>query len=160
MGSGKSAVGSCLARRARCDHFDTDSLVEEAAGQSVADIFQTQGETAFRDLETNALRNISGGHVVVSTGGGIVLRKENWPLMRRIGEIVWLDADMATLTARLGKSRRFRPAISGDDWIEVLTKMANDRRHLYERADYRIPVTEKGRPEQVARTILKETGWN
>ena len=81
-GAGKSSVGRLLATRLDWPLRDTDTLIEQAAGRSVARIFAEQGEARFRDLEAGALRTALTPPAIVATGGGIVLRAENRALLR------------------------------------------------------------------------------
>src|SRR5687768_13052601 len=93
MGTGKSAVGQRLARRLGKRFIDTDLRIVEAAGCSVAAIFQAEGERGFRDRETELLRTLVGSsNGVVATGGGILGRDENVELLQRIGPLVCLTA--------------------------------------------------------------------
>ena len=82
MGSGKSTVGRLVAARAAVPHRDLDSLIEMRCGMTVADIFAQQGEAAFRALESEMLPEALQPVVVVSLGGGAVLRDSNWRLIQ------------------------------------------------------------------------------
>ena len=78
MGSGKTEVGKRLAQRLGYAFLDTDKLIEEKTGKSISEIFREEGESSFRELETEVIKNLSGitGYII-STGGGIVIREEN-----------------------------------------------------------------------------------
>ena len=91
-GSGKSAVGRILAEKTGKPLADTDRLIVEKAGKSIPDIFRENGEPAFRDLESEVVREVSKqGGQVISTGGGAVLRPENVTALRQNGRLFWLD---------------------------------------------------------------------
>ena len=101
MGSGKSTVGSLLAEKLGYMAFDTDSVIEQATGSSVVSIFESEGEEAFRDMETDVLKQLSPlTRTVICTGGGAVLRSVNWGCMTH-GISVWLDVPVATLARRV-----------------------------------------------------------
>src|SRR6266508_3151632 len=108
-GVGKSSVGQLLAARLGWPLLDTDALIAETVGRTVAQIFADSGEPRFRDLESAALqRAFSIAPCVVSTGGGIVLRPDNRALLRSLAFVVWLDAPTETLVARLHALRAAR----------------------------------------------------
>src|SRR5580700_8126977 len=103
MGSGKTTVGHLAAARLGWPHLDSDAEVERETGQSVPEIFVSQGESAFRAAETAALvRALSVEPVVVSVAGGAVLDSQNRRLIRHSGTVVWLRADVETLADRVG----------------------------------------------------------
>ena len=102
MGTGKSLVGKVLEQKTGFRRFDTDEIISSKLKMPIEEIFSTHGEEYFRDLETEALRSLSGEEAaVVVTGGGILLRGENVDLLKQMGTVVWFDADEATLRARI-----------------------------------------------------------
>ena len=113
MGTGKSAVGRRLASALSLEFVDTDDIVEELAGKDIAGIFATAGEGAFRDLETEACRQISGrGGVVASTGGGVLGRAENVRLLKSSGKMICLTATVETILERT-RPWASRPLLAG-----------------------------------------------
>lgn len=97
-GSGKSTVGKLLANEMGRPYWDVDERIEEKTGNTPAAIIKTQGEPAFRDIETEVIRELSsqnGG--VIATGGGAVLRRENIDLLRMNGKIFFLDRPVEQL---------------------------------------------------------------
>lgn len=97
-GCGKTAVGEALSARLGRPLFDSDALVREKCGMSIPELFQTQGEQAFRDLETQALRELGKrSGAIIATGGGSVLREENYGLLHQNGVIIWLRRDLDKL---------------------------------------------------------------
>src|SRR5262249_43218407 len=101
-GSGKTTVGPILADRLGLPFRDADVLIELRAGRSIREIFASDGESAFRDLEEQMLNElIAGGPAVIATGGGVVLRETNRTRMRAAGRIVWLTADPEMLWSRM-----------------------------------------------------------
>ena len=131
-GVGKSSVGRRLAARLGWPLLDTDALIAEAAGRTVAQIFADAGEPRFRDLEAAALqRAFSISPCVVSTGGGIVLRPENRALLRLHAFVVWLDAPTETLVVRLQAHDEARPLIGDADPAARLDALRAARAGLY-----------------------------
>jgi shikimate kinase len=135
MGSGKSTVGRLLAERAERTFVDTDQLISQRLGRPIHQLFSIYGQEAFRDHETAVLRSLEARNVVISTGGGIVLRPANWVEMRRLGKIAFLDLPLEVLIDRLQRSARRRPLLETENWQERLADIYSERRPLYERAD-------------------------
>lgn len=97
-GCGKSTIGKLLAEKTGKRFVDADAVVEEMAGISIPEIFQTFGQTHFRKLETETLRRLGmESGLVISTGGGCVTVSENYPALHRNGKIVWLQRDIGKL---------------------------------------------------------------
>ena len=93
MGSGKSSVGRLAAKALGFQFTDTDQMVVERTGRQISDIFQTDGEAAFRTLETEAIESLARSERhVVSTGGGAVLSEYNRQMLRDLGFVVCLTA--------------------------------------------------------------------
>lgn len=142
-GSGKSAVARRLAPRLGWAWADTDDWVVAHSGRSIADIFDRDGEPAFRRLEQAALAALGTRHrLVLATGGGIVTVPENWPLLRAASVVAWLRATPEEIVARLGRQRRpgptaVRPLLAGDP-LERLRALAAARQDLYALADITI----------------------
>ncbi|MFX5268097.1 shikimate kinase, partial [Acinetobacter baumannii] len=88
---------------------DTDQILQNRFGRPISTIFKLYGEEAFRGHETSVLKELSPDNAVISTGGGIVLREENWHELRRLGTILYLRASADTLKKRLHYSKRKRP---------------------------------------------------
>lgn len=91
-GSGKSSLGRRLARRLRMPLFDTDAMVVERDGRAISDIFAEGGEAAFRDMESACVREAAAqSGVVISTGGGVILRGENMDALKKNGMVFFID---------------------------------------------------------------------
>ncbi|MCP9928993.1 shikimate kinase [Cyanobium sp. CH-040] len=154
MGAGKSSVGRPLADALGYRFVDADAVLESAAGRPIPDIFASDGEAGFRQLETAVLAQISAWHsLVVATGGGVVTRPENWGHLRQ-GVVVWLDAKPELLLARLRQDPTERPLLHSADPEARLQALLNDRLPLYALADLRI-AQERDRPQQVAERVLE-----
>ena len=131
-GSGKSSLGKRLAGRLRMTYVDTDQRICEALGLTMQEIFQYYGEEPFRNAETNILAQIVfQPPAVVSTGGGMVLRKENRLMMRDHGVIVLIDRPLADIMSDIKLDRRPLLAQKG---IEEVPRMYEARINLYRSA--------------------------
>ena len=146
MGSGKSTVGMELARLLEVPFLDTDRLLEHRLGRPVRQWFQIYGEDAFREHETLMLQSLDDSEGVLATGGGIVLRQENWDEMNRLGITVFLDVDPEVLKVRLTNTKRRRPLLEVPGWEEKFHEILSTRRPLYEKADYYIKVSGEDLP--------------
>jgi len=156
MGAGKSSVGRCLERRTGLTRFDTDEAVSAKLGLSILEIFSRHGEERFREAETEALRQLSQDRQsIIVTGGGIVLRQENVDLLKRLGTIVWLEADEKKLFERSSR-RGERPLLQTEDPIRTFSELFRKRQPLYaDAADFRID-TSKLTHDEVADVILSK----
>lgn len=128
MGSGKSSVGASLASRLQMQFIDTDQLVTERAGRSITEIFELEGEDAFRKLESEAVEeSVRAGVVVIACGGGAVLNPSNVKALRAAGDIFYLRVSPNVAAERL-KSSDDRPLVT--DWATTFS----DRKEAYEQA--------------------------
>jgi shikimate kinase len=159
MGAGKTAVAEALAQRLGWQFVDTDQLVEQRAGMAVAELFSAQGEGAFREEESFAIRSLleATGPLVVSVGGGAVTRASNRDAIRSLGTVVWLKAAPATLVARVG-SGEGRPLLAGGTASATarVMELAEQRRPLYEQVADLIVETDSLSPDEVAGEIARE----
>jgi shikimate kinase len=140
MGSGKSSVGRALARRLGWDLVDTDARIVEDAGMSIAEIFEREGEAGFRARETAVLADLPEACCVVALGGGAVIASANRALLRRKGQLIWLDGSPEQLARRVRGSRG-RPLLAGLDRpaiVERLRELREERAEAYASADLRI----------------------
>jgi len=135
MGAGKSSVGRFLATETDRPFIDTDMLIQHRFGRPISQIFQLYGEDAFRDHETSVLKTLTREPSVISTGGGIVMRPENWDEMRRLGKVIYLKASLEVLLTRLESSKKKRPLLQAEDWVGRVEELLDARRALYEQAD-------------------------
>jgi shikimate kinase len=139
MGSGKSTIGRLVAGRLRTPHRDLDAMIEESAGMTIAELFVSRGEAAFRALESELLPVALEPGAVASLGGGTPLSDSNWALIRRRAFTVWLDAPLPILLGRVEEERRARPLLDGrsPEELEALLEARLDR---YRAADRRVDV--------------------
>ena len=154
MGSGKTSTGRPLAERLGYGFVDADAVIEQAAGCSIPDIFDRDGEAGFRRLESQVLSAISQRHsLVVATGGGVVTQPENWGLLHS-GIVIWLDVVPDQLLQRLNADSTERPLLQTADPEAALNALLNERRPLYAEADLTVVINEET-PETVADGILQ-----
>jgi shikimate kinase len=154
MGAGKSAVGRPLAEALGYRFLDADQAIEQVAGCPIPELFAAEGEAGFRRLETEVLTGIASWHsLVVATGGGVVLKPENWGVMHQ-GVVIWLDAPEAMLLSRLAADPTPRPLMQGPDPAVRLAELLAQRRPLYGQADLHI-VQNGEPPAAVAARVLE-----
>jgi len=134
MGVGKSTIGRRLATRLGLPFVDADEEIERAAGLSIADIFDTMGEPAFRDGERRVIRRLmSGEPQVIATGGGAFVDAETRDLILADGIAVWLQADIDVLVERTGR-RTTRPLLRQGDPRAILMALLEKREPFYAQA--------------------------
>lgn len=153
MGAGKTSVGRALADLLGWSFVDLDEEIARDAGRSIAEIFASEGEAAFRRRESRAIEALVGRReIVVATGGGSVVSPENRALLYRIGQIVCLDAPSGVLWARASHSDR--PL--AQDRVAFMA-LLDRRRAVYRELPYHVPsrVSGQGGPERVARDIAR-----
>ena len=154
MGSGKTSTGRPLAERLGYGFVDADAVIEQAAGCSIPEIFERDGEAGFRKLESQVLSAISQRHsLVVATGGGVVTQPENWGLLHS-GIVIWLDVVPEQLLQRLKADSTVRPLLQTADPEVALNTLLNERRPLYAEADLTVVINNET-PEAVADGILQ-----
>ena len=157
MGSGKSTVGRGLARLRGWRFVDTDVVIRDGAGgRAIPELFAEEGEAAFRDRETAALRAVcEGGRQVIATGGGAVLRPENVELLRRAGLVVWLTARPDVVVARTAHRVADRPllAAGGEDLLAHVLRLLGERGPLYQAAAHLIVDTSDRPPPAIVQEI-------
>jgi len=135
MGAGKSSIGWRLARKLSIPFNDSDQEVERAAGCSVADIFETWGEKAFRDAERRVIKRLLSGVVqIISTGDGAFVDDESRALIKESAISLWLRADPEVLYERVIR-RDTRPLLFDGDAKQILEEMIERRYPLYAKAD-------------------------
>lgn len=154
MGAGKSTTGALLAKQLGYQFLDTDTLIEKAVGITIAEIFATQGEESFRELETQVLAQLSAyTRLVVATGGGIVTRQMNWSYLQH-GVVVWLEVPLNLLQQRLQGDTQ-RPLLQQEDWPQTLQVLLEQRQSLYAQADLRVTVAAGEDETAIATRILE-----
>lgn len=156
MGAGKSTVGRILARRLSKRFVDTDHEIEKRNGVTIPVIFEIEGEDGFRRREQELLADLAQEQgLVLSTGGGIVLKSENREVLRNHGFVVYLNARPELLADRT-KHDRSRPLLNVEDPLTRLRELHAVRDPLYREVAHAVVETGRGAPQQVVQAILAE----
>jgi shikimate kinase len=135
MGAGKTAVGRRLASHLELPFVDADTEIEEAAGQSIPEIFAEHGEAYFRQGERKVIaRLLETGPQVLATGGGAYVNADTRANIKAHGISVWLKAELRVLMKRVGR-RDNRPLLAGSDPETVMKKLMAERYRIYAEAD-------------------------
>lgn len=150
-GCGKTTFGKRLSRRLRLPLLDTDVMIEQKTGRPIPDIFATEGESGFRDMESACAREAAAmDGVVISTGGGMVLREENMKVLSESGLVVFIDRHPSHILR--STSLDDRPLVQNDR--ERLFRLYAERLAVYRRhADIIIP--NHGGPRTLKRRMLQ-----
>ena len=140
MGAGKSHLGRSLAKTLDLPFRDSDKIIEEKAGQSVSDIFESFGEPKFREAERNTILELLEQDLsVIATGGGALTNAVTLEALKSRSIMVWLNADIETLWARVQKSQT-RPLLQTDDPKQKLESLMQQRESLYSQAHIHLPL--------------------
>jgi len=158
MGAGKTTVGKEIAKRTGLRWYDTDEIIVNRHGK-ISDIFERYGEPYFRALETEIAKELSSQDgLILSTGGGILLKKENQELLRSGGKIIFLRASLETLENRLQADKE-RPLLQSEESLRNrLARLLQERTSVYEQAsNYTVDVDGKT-PQEIAEEIVALVG--
>lgn len=139
MGSGKTTIGQLLGKHLNVPVIDTDQEIVRLSGQSIPTIFQKHGEAYFRELETDCLQKLPTENMIVTTGGGIVMKEENRNWMKDHGIFIYLYCDLSILFSRIGQDEN-RP-LANQKTKQELEELFERRKSLYEEAHVHIDTT-------------------
>lgn len=154
MGAGKSTVAKELAAKTGARRIEMDHMIVEQQGMAISEIFEKYGEEHFRDLETELLRSfLKEENLVVSCGGGSVLRDENSRLMKESGRIVLLTAAPETIYERVRHSKE-RPILNGNMNVAFIRELMEKRRERYETVADQTIATDGKTAAEICREIL------
>ena len=158
MASGKTTVGRIVASRLGWGYVDSDEQVCERTGRTVREIFEEDGEAAFRTEERLALEAAIADPQprVVSVAGGAVLDPANRDILRGAGTIAWLRADPAILAERVLASGQGHRPLLGDDPARNLARLDAERRPIYEELADVVVDVEGRTPEELAERLVQE----
>jgi shikimate kinase len=143
MGSGKSTIGPILANTLGYEYIDVDRIIEQKAQKEIVEIFRTEGESAFRLLERNTLRELTElDHSVVSLGGGTIANEENCQIVSQHGVLIYLKLSLEEILQRV-QYRNDRPMLKdadgnplqGQDLESRIHELLTSREPYYSRAD-------------------------
>ncbi len=154
-GAGKTSVGKALAKKLSLNFLDSDKVVEEKSGKSISEIFITDGEPAFREMERAAVIDlIENQDGVIALGGGSVMDLEVSKRLLPMANVVFLDVSISNAAPRVGFNRD-RPLLLGNprqQWIALMEK----RRSTYEALAKARVSTDNKKPVEVVEEIVKE----
>jgi 3-dehydroquinate synthase len=156
-GTGKSTTGKILAHNLNLPFVDLDSVIQSDAGMQISHIMEQQGESAFRDMETIALKDLAAEKEgVIALGGGALLREENRLLAETRGTVVLLMAEPTTLLDRLKNDGGKRPLLAGNVQEKLISLLEQRKGHS---SSFTIQMPIDGKtPEQIALEIQKRLG--
>ena len=145
MGVGKTTIGKQIAALNKVIFIDIDSQIEKETSKSIKEIFKTDGEIAFRKLETDTIRSINR-KAIIACGGGLPAHNNNIEYLKHKGIVIYLKASTETLIKRLEKNKNKRPLISNltnEKRLEFIRKILKEREKTYKQADYTIETDNK-----------------
>ena len=155
MGTGKSSVGRLVAETLHFAFLDTDTVIEARAGKAVSQIFEEQGEAAFRELEKRIVKELSlRDRTVIATGGGLVVDPENMASLQQHAYVVCLWAAPETIWSRV-KNQSHRPLLNEPDPLEKIKRMLAERAPFYKQANVLLS-TELRSAREVAQQVLHQ----
>lgn len=154
MGSGKTAVGTALARELGVPLLDSDAEIEAAANHTIAEIFDRDGEQFFRARETEVIARLLDEQCsVLSTGGGAYLAPENRQLISEKGVAVWLRADLELLWSRV-RHKDTRPLLRSANPKKTLARLCIEREPSYAQAELAVDAHSDYSIEEMARKVI------
>ncbi len=157
MGVGKTAVGKALAGKLGRSFVELDSLIEQKAGKSIPDIFQQDGEAAFRELEIEVTEEVAKDkNLVIACGGGIVLNQINIDRLRQQSRIVYLTASLEVILKRVSGEAGERPLLKAANKALNIRELLGFRKPFYERAADITIDTSKLDIDSVAEQIIEK----
>ena len=156
MGAGKTTIGRQLAKRLKRTFYDSDHELVERCGVDIPTIFEFEGESGFRDRESQVIDELSKlDNIVLATGGGAVLRPENRKMLAARGHVIYLRVSLKNQHLRTSADRN-RPLLQGGDLMAKLQKLRDDRDPLYRALADHIVDTDDRTPNNVAQSIQRK----
>lgn len=158
-GAGKTTIGKRLAETASYPFIDTDALILQRAGMTIAEFVKLNGWEQFRQLETEVLTSLSQLPSVISTGGGIILAPENRQFMRDTGTVIYLNASVDVLADRLSAAPEAeqRPSLTGKSILDEISEVMATREPLYLSTAHHI-IDAQMPVETIVRQLIQLTG--
>ena len=155
MGAGKTTIGRQLSKKLSKQFYDSDHEIEDRTGADIPWIFEIEGEEGFRKRESQVIADlITKDNIVLSTGGGAILRQENRDILCKNGLIIYLQSSPEKLYKRTAGDKR-RPLLQGNDRLEQIKKILHEREPFYNSLATEIINTDKLTVKQIVRQIEK-----
>lgn len=157
MGSGKTTIGNELSEKSKFALVDTDKYIEQQQQTTISEIFASKGEEEFRLMETKALKELleASEDMIISTGGGLVIKQENRELLKNAGTTVYLKASADTIYDRV-KDDTKRPLLQCEDPKLKIISLMEQRKDYYTDAANIVVDTDKKSVEEIACEILSK----
>ena len=159
MGAGKTTVGKALAKQTGKKFVDTDNMIVKQMNLSINDIFEKYGESYFRELETKLVMNLSESvsDCVISCGGGLPMKEENRPYLKRLGKVIYLNVNETDIIRRL-RGDKTRPLLQGDreEVVKRIHDMLELRDPVYRETADVVIKTGRLKIPQIIERIIKE----
>ncbi len=156
MGAGKSTVSHCLKDMLALEEVETDAMIVEAEKMAITDIFAKYGEPYFRNCESNAIIELQNRRrVIISCGGGAVMRDENVENLKKSSRIVLLTATPETTLERVKDSDE-RPILNGHMNVEYIAELMEKRREKYEAAADIVIATDKKTVIEICEELIQK----
>lgn len=159
MGTGKSSVGLRLAHKLKKEFVDIDQEIENVSGMSIAEMFKHHGETRFRAEESLMVNKLGEREdMIIATGGGVVLLKENIAALKKNGILVCLDASLEDIFERVNRKKGSRPLLKKNTQIEDISALLKVREPYYaDAADIRVKTSNR-KQDDIVNEIIREIG--
>lgn len=144
-GVGKTTIARALSKVLNKEFIDTDNLIEEETGMEISEVFSLYGEEYFRGLESKTINRIyKNKNIIIATGGGIVLDKDNIIKLKENGIVVLLESSIENIMKNIRNSNINRPLLNNDDLFQSLKSLYDNRKELYlNAANYVINIDNK-----------------
>ena len=161
MGTGKTKVGKLIAELMGWQFVDTDACIVDDVGMSISEIFETLGESHFRELEKKWIKKTAKEqYQVISLGGGAVVDEENWEVIHSNGITINLSYPPGIIAERLAR-KKDRPLLDNDDKearLSQIISLLQKRKPIYDKADFIFHLNHEQPAEQVAKSIVALLG--
>lgn len=155
MGAGKTSLGKLVAAKLNYQFIDSDRVIEARTGVNIATIFDIEGEAGFRQRECAVIDELTQlNRVVLATGGGVVLNKQNRQKLSTRGYVIYLKVSVTEQLRRTSRDQS-RPLLRTKNPAQLLTEMAKIRSPLYEETADFCTETHRGRIRQLKNNIIR-----
>ena len=155
MGAGKTTIGRQLSKKLSMQFFDSDYEIEQRTGADIPWIFEIEGEEGFRKRESQVIEElIKMENIVLSTGGGVILKQENRDVLSDNGLVIYLKSTPEKLFKRTAGDKR-RPLLQGNDRLAQIKKILQEREPFYQSLADEIINTDKLTVRQIVNEIVK-----